>query len=63
MQWKFAKLCAQFYVLELLSLGVGLQVTCVAAQNLEDAGPATAGETKQALKLLITVALVNDSSG
>jgi len=44
-------------------LGVGLQVTCVAAQNLEDAGPATAGETKQALKLLITVALVNDSSG
>lgn len=64
MQWKFAKLCDQFYVLDFVSLPIGLQVTCAAAQNLkEDGGPATGEETKWALKLFITVVLVNDSSG
>lgn len=64
MRCKFAKLFVQIYVTDLVALGPGLQVTCAAAQNVKENGdPATGEETKWALKLFITVVLVNDSSG
>lgn len=47
MRCRFAKLFVQIYVVDLVTLGIGGQVTCAAAQNVRENGdPATGKETK-----------------